>query len=135
MRKKVHAAGHLALVLVCLLPVGCGSNSDLARVKGRVTLEGQPLEDGTVRFQPIEEGGSSSSGTTDAKGRYELMYSFDTPGATPGEHVVSIRTGGTDFDEQGNEIQREERIPARYNSETTLRRTVKPGRNTFDFEL
>jgi hypothetical protein len=104
-------------------------------VKGRVTLNGEPLEGATVEFQPRAEGGSPSSGVTDAHGRYELMYTFDTPGAMPGEHVVSIRTAGTYFDDQGNELEREERVPPKYNSQTELRRTVKPGRDKFDFDL
>jgi hypothetical protein len=48
---------------------------------------------------------------------------------------VSIETAGTDFDDQGNEIERPERVPARYNSQTGLKRTVDPGKNTIDFDL
>jgi len=135
MTRTTHAARCLTPILLCLLSAGCGSDGDLARVKGKVTLDGQPLEDATVEFQPTAEGGAPSSGKTDAKGRYELMYTFNTPGAMPGEHVVSITTAGTCFDEAGNEFEREERVPAEYNSKTTLKRTVEPGRNTIDFEL
>jgi len=135
MRETMHAARCWTPILFCLLLAGCGSEDDLARVKGKVTLDGQPLEDATVEFQPTAEGGAPSSGQTDAKGRYELMYTFNTPGAMPGEHVVSIRTAGTCFDEVGNEFEREERVPAKYNSRTALKRTVEPGRNTIDFEL
>jgi hypothetical protein len=125
----------LALALASLLIVGCGSGSDLAKVKGKVTLGGQPLEDATVTFQPTSEGGAPSAGQTDAKGRYTLMFTFDTPGVQPGEHSVSIQTAGTDFDDQGNEIELPERVPAKYNSTTTLKQTVDPGKNTIDFEL
>ena len=75
------------------------------------------------------------SGQTDANGRYELMYAFDTPGAIPGEHVVTIRTAGTFFDDEGNEIEREERVPAKYNTRTELKRIVEPGSSTINFEL
>ena len=102
----------LALALASLLIAGCGSESDLAKVKGKVTLGGQPLEGATVTFQPTEDGGAPSAGQTDAKGRYTLMFTFDTPGVQPGEHSVSIETAGTDFDDQGNEIERPERHPA-----------------------
>ncbi len=125
----------LTLILFCLLMGGCGSDNDLARVKGKVTLNGEPLEGATVKFQPTAPGGSSSSGVTDADGRYELMYTFNTPGAMPGEHAVSIGTAGTFIDDEGCEVEREERVPAKYNSQTKLKRTVQPGRNTFDFEL
>lgn len=125
----------LALALVSLLVAGCGSGGDLAKVTGKVTLGGQPLEGATVTFQPAEQGGAPSAGQTDAKGRYKLMFTFDTPGALPGEHTVSIQTAGTDFDDQGNEIERPERVPAKYNSKTELKRTVEPGGSRFDFDL
>ena len=125
----------LVTITLGLLVAGCGSENDLAKVKGKVTLNGQPLEGATVEFQPAADGTAPSAGTTDAKGRYELMYSFKVRGAVSGEHIVSIRTAETCFDEQGNELKREERVPAKYNDHTTLKRTVEPGRNKFDFEL
>ena len=135
MTKATRALRCFAPILGCLLLTGCGSDDDLARVKGKVTLNGQPLEGAVVKFQPTAPGGSASFGTTDADGRYELMSTFNTPGAIPGEHVVSIGTGGTDFDEEGYEIERQERVPAEYNSQTELKRTVEPGTNTIDFDL
>ena len=135
MREATHVVRCLTPILFCLLLLGCGSEDDLARVKGKVTLNGQPLEGAIVEFQPTAADGSLSAGQTDANGRYKLMYTFDTPGAMPGEHTVSIRTAGTFFDDEGNEVEREERVPAKYNTQTELKRTVTPGRNTFNFEL
>jgi len=135
MTRTTYAVRCLAPVLFFPLIAGCGSGDDLAQVKGKVTLNGQPLQGATVKFQPTAEGGSPSFGETDAHGRYELMYSFNTPGVMPGEHVVSIRTAATFFDEAGNELEREERVPARYNTQTELKRTVEPGTNTINFEL
>jgi hypothetical protein len=132
---KTEALRCLTPILFCLLIAGCGSGNGFARVKGKVTFNGQPLEGATVKFQPTAPGGSSSSGVTDADGRYELMYTFNTPGATPGEHTVSIGTAGTFIDDEGCEVERPERVPARYNRRTTLKRIVRPGRNTINFEL
>jgi hypothetical protein len=53
----------------------------------------------------------------------------------PGEHIVSIGTAGTFIDDEGYEVERKERVPAKYNTRTELKRTVQPGRNTIDFEL
>jgi hypothetical protein len=125
----------LSLVLACTLVAGCGTGEDMARVKGTVTLNDQPLEGATVEFRPAATEGAPSSGQTDAKGRYALMYTFDTTGVVPGEYIVSIRTAGTYFDEAGNELEREERVPAKYNIRTELRRTVERGGNTLDFDL
>ncbi len=123
------------LVLSCLLAAGCSSEKGLSSVKGVVTLGDRPLSDATVEFRPVADGKAPSSGQTDAKGRYTLKYTFDTPGVVPGEHIVSIRTSGTYFDEQGNECEREELVPVRYNARSELRRTVEPGRNSIDFDL
>ena len=133
--RRAPAVRCLTPILFCLLIAGCGSGNNLATVRGRVTLNGRPLEGALVEFQPTATGGSPSSGTTDAEGRYELMYTFDTPGATPGEHAVSIRTGGTFLDNEGREADRPERVPAKYNTQTELQRTVEPGRNVLDFDL
>jgi hypothetical protein len=124
-----------ATIILCLSAAVCGSESDLAKVKGTVTLNGRPLENATVEFQPTADGAAPSAGKTDAEGRYELMYTFDVPGVVSGEHRVSIRTAGTSFDDHGNELERKERVPAKYNAHTELRRIVEPGANRFDFEL
>ena len=103
-------------VSCCLVTPGCGSGGKLATVRGKVTLNGQPLQGALVEFQPTDPGGSPSSGMTDAEGRYELMYTFDKSGAAPGEHVVSIRTGGTRVDDSGREVECRECVPTKYNS-------------------
>jgi hypothetical protein len=125
----------LVLAMPCLVAAGCGSQNDLATVKGRVTLNGQPLEGASVEFQPLADGAAPSAGKTDAQGRYELMYTFDVPGAVTGQHVISVRTAGTCFDCEGKERERKERVPAKYNEHTELKRIVEPGRNRLDFEL
>ncbi len=122
------------LVLYCLMICGCGSDK-LATVRGTVTLNGQPLQNALVEFQPTALGGSPSSGMTDAEGRYELMSTFERAGALPGEHSVSIRTGGTRVDSTSQEVEFKESVPAKYNTQTELKRTVEPGRNVLDFDL
>lgn len=135
MRKPTRAVRCLTLILFGLLTAGCGSADGLAKVKGKVTLNGRPLEGAIVDFRPLAPGSSPSSGITDAKGRYELMFNFSTPGVMPGEHVVSIRTAQTFLDDRGNELEREECVPANYNTHTELKRTVEAGRNTINFDL
>ena len=123
------------LCMVGLLLAGCGFDGDLAKVKGRVTLHGQPLEGVVVQFQPTGGSGSSSSGITDSEGRYELMFTFTTPGAVPGEHIVSIRTAEAYYEDGRCTSETGDRVPAKYNSRTELRRTVEPGKNVIDFDL
>lgn len=104
----------------------------LARVRGVVTLDGEPLADATVMFLPIEVDGerpgreiSSSVGSSDADGAYELFYVERVRGAVPGTHKVTI----TKRNETGRQI-----LPARYNSQTELESKV-PGDEPYDFDL
>ena len=135
MSETIHGARPWTPTLLCLLLAGCGSGDGLATVKGKVTLNGQPLEGAVVQFQPTADDGSPSAGKTDAKGRYELMHTFNTRGGMPGEHVVTIRTAAAYYEEEDTDVQPVERIPAKYNTRTELKRTVKRGRNTIDFDL
>jgi len=120
---------------VLLAAAGCGgSGLPLASVSGRVTLDGQPLPDAVIEFQPAG-GGAPSYGLTDSEGRYDLQFSRHQPGALPGEHKVRIRTARAGVDEQGNEVPLPEKIPAHYNARTELTATVDDKGSKIDFEL
>jgi hypothetical protein len=114
----------LLLCLVC----GCGAGGpEVAPVKGRVTLDGQPLNTVDIVFQPTN-GESPSTSRTDADGNYEMLYKRGVMGARTGEHTVRI-----DF--TSNIISNPPKIPARYNTQSELKEEVKRGENTFNFEL
>lgn len=89
----------VAALLACLISVaGCsrGDQPDLGLVKGRLTLNGEPLPNVEVAFQP--ENGRPSYGETDEDGYYELTYIRDTKGAKVGTHRVLVRTKSVDSD-------------------------------------
>src|SRR5262249_29795995 len=78
------------------LACGCGSYK-LAPVSGQVTLNGKPLPNAAVIFQPKRSAtstpGPGSYGKTDEQGRYSLrIVGQDRPGAVVGMHQVSIST-------------------------------------------
>jgi hypothetical protein len=52
---------------------GCGASDPLGRraVSGTVTLDGTPLADGTISFQPTEQG-ATSSGAVISAGKYSI---------------------------------------------------------------
>jgi hypothetical protein len=108
----------------------------LGEVEGTVTLDGQPLADARISFYP-QEGGRSSEAVTDASGRYVLQYSGEAGGAKVGTHKVSIST----FEESRQEDDGSkipgvpEKVPAKYNTESTLTQEVKSGKQTIDFAL
>lgn len=114
---------------------GCGSSDHppLGRVSGVVTLDGQPLADADVTFQP-EGAGRASVGTTDAEGQYELVYLNDVDGAIVGSNRVLITTFRDGADD-GSTPSVPEKLPKRYHSESEVTVEVAKGSNTFDFEL
>ena len=69
---------------------GCGpSRTVTARVEGRVTLGGQPLEGAAVTFPPVE-GGRLAYGATDPRGQFDLSTFGQGDRAVRGEHVVTV---------------------------------------------
>lgn len=132
---RVLACGAVMVVVLA----GCGPGSPGATVTGSVRLDGQPAPAGLrIDFQPKQPGGSGSSGVTDATGRYELWFNANLRGAVPGEHLVAISINyatGPDGNPGVPEPLRNVRIPKTAGEESTLTRTVKPGRNTIDIEI
>jgi hypothetical protein len=112
---------------------GCGgpAHPDVGRVTGVITLDGQPLPEATVMFQPTQ--GRASIATTDAAGKYTLIYLDGVPGALLGQHKVIIRTEIPG--EDGQPPIAKEKLPNKYHEQTELTAEVKPGSNTFNFPL
>lgn len=125
--------GKCGLVLSVFCLAGCGGpeHPDVGRVSGVVTLDGQPLAEATVMFQPTN--GRASIATTDSAGKYALLYLDGVPGAMLGAHKVIIRTEVPG--EDGRPPIVKEKLPKRYHDQTELKAEVKPGANTFDYEL
>ncbi|MEQ1830635.1 MAG: carboxypeptidase-like regulatory domain-containing protein [Pirellula sp.] len=109
---------------------GCGS--DLSTVKGKVTLDGTPVENAFVEFVPKGKG-TPSYGRTDKDGNYYLAYSLEKNGAAPGEYAVRISTA--DVGDVGR-ASIPERVPDRYNRKTELSAEVKANQSSvFNFDL
>jgi hypothetical protein len=130
--------------LVSLLLAGCGGDK-IAPVSGVVTLDGVPLANATVNFQPMSEGdrvdpGPGSSGKTDAEGRYRLkVIGKNTRGAVIGKHRVRITAYQGEPLPATNDRAPQyppQVVPKRYNTDTELIREVKSGgTDKEDFEL
>ena len=141
----------VVLGLVCVGLVGCGGagGPKLTPVKGKVTLDGQPLAGATVNFMP--ETGPVALGVTDAGGNYTLN-TVGRAGAVEGKHRVGITksiTLNAVVDPKPEDMARMLRdgkmptaksvIPPKYAAPQTsgLERTVTADRskNVFDFDL
>ena len=129
------------LALAVPLAAGCG-RAGVAPVSGRVTLNGQPLANVHVSFQPAAAGkdhnpGGGSYAITDANGRFTLrLVEGDAPGAVVGRHRVEItpRNSDDDIDRRGKGAVAG--VPARYNRNSDLTFDVPAGgTDKADFSL
>ncbi len=109
------------------------SEISLGRVSGKVLLDGNPVSGATVEFTPDE--GSTSYGITNGKGDYTLQYLPYRPGAVTGHHTVRITTYDWRTTEDGQKVEVLERVPVRYNKESTLTADVTSGSQTLNWEL
>jgi hypothetical protein len=120
-------------LMLILMATGCGSSKPI--MEGTVTLEGVPIEKGTIMLMPAGGKGQPAGGGIEA-GRYNFP-------ATPGTLQVIIkanRKDGTMPDPMspgsGTMIDRYVNyVPERYNEKTELTVTIKPGLNKHDFKL
>jgi hypothetical protein len=129
MRRSIAAGFGLLAVLLA----GCGDGRNA--VSGTVTYKGQPV-DGIIEFVPAG-GEATQAGATVEKGKYSIPRD---KGLVPGNYKVMIFSPDNKQvtpDPGGNPFfaKAKERIPAKYNEQTTLTREVKSGSNPIDFNL
>ena len=143
------SAGAASIVLLAGVLAGCGAaRSDgppRYPVSGTVTLNGQPLDEGVIRFVPFPEVKGPKASVAVTAGRFELPAEF---GPTAGPHRVEIEStdhGGIAPDDETAmaELMAGKRkpsppvkIPAIYNTRSTLERTVQADSpNRFELTL
>ena len=123
----------VALVLMGLVAAGCGGGAKAVPVSGVVTLDGKPLANAHVAFQPEatkgnQNPGVGSYGTTDASGKYTLQTADnDKPGAMVGTHRVEINLKGESDDRDPKTRPPPKVLPAKYNRNSELTFDVQPG--------
>jgi hypothetical protein len=112
---------------------GCGAGTKIVPVSGIVTLDGKPLANAHVAFQPATSGGKSivgvgSYGNTDADGKYTLKVAdSDQPGAVVGKHRVEINLRVESDDRDPKTRPPPKTLPVKYNRQSELQFEVKPG--------
>lgn len=127
----------VSLIIVFLL--GCEAKNELGRlpVSGKISLNGELLQKGTILFAPEQPSGVSS-GTDIVDGSYSIA---EHQGLTPGTYVVRIYAA----DEEGEDVEpqlpgpgiktKRERIPPRYNLRSELKLVVEATQDEAVFEL
>lgn len=71
--------------------VGCGTGSGLVKVRGTVTLDGQPLPNALVTFISKSGEGVTATGTTNAQGEFVMQTYKPGDGVKPGEYKVTVQ--------------------------------------------
>ena len=122
--------------------IGCANNNaGRMEISGQVTLDGQPVEQGSISFIPTGGTRGPVAGGAIVAGKYHIMAS---QGPVVGKQRVEIRAGrksgrqirATDFGEEGQVDEMVESVPAKYNTASELMYQVESGRNLdVDFKL
>jgi hypothetical protein len=147
--RRFRRAEWMTLGVLAGLAIGCGAapsdEPQRVSVKGTVTLDGKPLEQGVIRFVPLPEvkGPKASVDVTD--GRFEIPADV---GPVAGKHRVEIEStdhGGIEPDDETALAElaagkrkpvKPVKIPAIYNARSTLQKEVKSDSpNEFKFDL
>src|SRR6185436_2329090 len=119
------------LVLLCVLSAGCGTGSVQGTVSGTVTLDGKLVDGGLIRFVPSDGNSQPADSVTTGS-----VYSVTMRVGEKKVEVYWAPSSGkaADTATQGTE-QIVQRIPARYNAQTTLSYAIVKGKQTKDFAL
>jgi hypothetical protein len=124
-----------AFVLVC---IGCGQGpSNRASVAGKITVDGTPLEEGSIVFVPTEGTAGPTAGGRIRNGSYAIGSKKGPVVGTARIEIRAVRETGK-ISTHGFDAGQKERvqyIPTRYNEDSQLRSDLKRGRNSLDFEL
>ena len=124
----------IATLVFVLVAAGCGGDGRLG-VSGMVTVDGKPLDNGVISFQPKAGTLTHSAGTGIQAGEYRIAAD---KGLKPGEYQVRIqafrKTGRMVEDPQFGQV--EETVPVDFQEARSLLATVSAsGDNRFDFDL
>jgi hypothetical protein len=130
----------VVVAAVAIILTGCGPRSDRLEISGNVTLDGTPLDGGSIRFTSM--GGTQiASGASIQQGEYHIPQE---KGLTPGKYHVEITSPDAKAKPvmvpvgprgQGMPVQ-PERIPPQYN--VNSKQTVEvsaDGDNHFTFDI
>ncbi len=78
------------VLLILVTPLAGCRSGNLSRVKGVVTLDGQPLAGAEINLIPVGGKGRAANAHSDAKGRFSIGTVKEGDGAWPGEYKVTV---------------------------------------------
>jgi hypothetical protein len=122
--------------MLCFLS-GCSGGDKTGRmaISGKVLLKGEPVPTGSIEFVP-HPGVNTTSGAVITNGRFSIPAD---KGLEPGNYTVKISWIETPppSDEPGGLPGKDpvEKIPAKYNTKSTLTTEIKTGQPELEFKL
>jgi hypothetical protein len=139
MTADIRRSGAVLLCLVAAL-VGCGRRGNHAAISGQVTLDGQPLEQGSILFVPIEGTQGVPTGAEIKAGQYRLSSTNGPPVGRNRVEITAVRpTGKMVPDPLGAPGSQRElfvsAVATRFNADSKLTCDVQAGDNTANFEV
>ena len=125
-------------ILMALLCAGTGCGPSHPRIEGTVTLDGVPVDGGSISFFQGSGAGSDKGHAPVAGGKY-VIEGDRARNLAPGNYTVRIfwlqllGNPGSKYVDASAPVK--QLIPPQYNDQSTLTREVKPGTNQLDFDL
>ena len=137
---SVRFIGIFAISLLFLAP-GCSQGPAVGTVHGTVTLDGKPLEEGSVRLAAIDghvptAGGQIVNGkfkTRAAIAKYRVEIESNVLRTRNGKSIDPNKKVDKFADNSGETVV--SLVPAKYNTNSTLELDVKSGLNEPKFDL
>ncbi len=129
------------LIVALLSLSGCGGDGpERAEVRGRVLLDGEPIQEGIINFEPTEGTQGPGTGGSIKEGSYHLPRH---QGPVIGKNRVVLRA----FRQSKQKIQdptappgtlvyaRVQVFPPEYSDKSTIVKVIQHGSNELDFDV
>ena len=135
---RVRCTGTVLTALMLCLLCGCSGGGDKTgrmSISGTVTYKGEPVSAGSIEFVP-HPGVNTASGGVITNGRFSIPAD---KGLEAGNYTIKISwiEAPPAVDEPGGLPGKDpvEKIPAKYNTKSTLTREIKQGQPDMEFKL
>jgi len=133
----------LLLYLSLVMVIGCRSEPTGESVHGRVTIAGEPMLEGLITFQPIEETTGPKISTMIENGEYSVspsegihagLFRVEILGMPPGVKAMASGEHQPQLVPRGPTLYRE--VAAEFNFHSQLRAVLRSGvDNRLDFQV
>ena len=139
-RKSGYQPARAAVCGICLLlSAGCGWESGRRALEGTVTLDAQPLAEGSISFRPLPGTSGPTAGGKITEGKFSVSPEGGTFVGTFRVEITASRKTGRKVPDTimaGEVDEVVQFIPARYNRQSELTAEVTDaGPNRFEFPL